>query len=82
MPSRRLECLLLDENSLKRYVDIVVVVPPNANPLKKCRAEMAKEKRMILNRVKDHVVFHIASRGTIKEMWDALYTLYQGYFEQ
>jgi len=39
---------------------------------------MAKEKRMILDGVKDHVFFHITSRGTTKEMWDVLSTLYQG----
>jgi len=43
---------------------------------------MAKAKRMILDGVKDHVVCHVASRGTTKEMWDALATLYLGSFEQ
>lgn len=33
---------------------------------------------MILDRVKDHVVYHIARRATAKEMWDALCMLYQG----
>lgn len=37
---------------------------------------------MILDGVKDHVFYHIASKGTAKEMWDALSTLYQGSFEQ
>lgn len=32
--------------------------------------------------VKDHVVYHIASKGTAKEMWDALAPLYQGFSEQ
>ncbi len=43
---------------------------------------MAKAKRMILDGVKDHVVCHIASRGTAREMWDVLSMLYQGSFEQ
>ena len=60
----------------------MVVVLADADPLKKYMVEMAKVKRMILDGVKDHVVCHIASRGTAKEMWDALSTLYQGSFEQ
>ena len=47
---------LLDEHGLKTYVDNVVVVPADADPLKKYRAEMAKAKRMILDGVKDHMV--------------------------
>lgn len=52
---------LLDEHALKTYVDIVVVEPTKLGPLKKYRTEMEKEKRMILNEVKDHVVYHIVS---------------------
>lgn len=64
---------LLDEHSLKTYVDNVMDVPADANPLKKYKAE-----RMILNEVKNHVVCHIASKGTAKEVWDVFSTLYQG----
>jgi len=64
------------------YVDSVVAVLADADPLKKYKTEMAKVKRMILDGVKDHVVCHVASRGIAKEMWDALATLYQGSSEQ
>jgi len=73
---------LLDEHALKTYVDSVVDEPTDADPLKKYKAEMGKAKRMILDGVKDHVVCHIASRATAKEMWDASVTLYQGSSEQ
>ena len=76
----RMLCLL-DEHFLKSYVNNVMVVLVDPNPLK-YRGEMAKTKRMILDIVKDHVVCNIASRGIAKEMWDALTTLYQGFFEQ
>jgi len=72
----------LDEHALKTYVDSVVAVLANPDPLKKYRSEMAKSKRMILDGVKDHVVCHVASRGNAKEMWDALATLYQGSSKQ
>lgn len=44
--------------------------------MKKYRAEMVKAKRMILAGVKDHI------KGTTKETWDALATLYQGSSKQ
>ena len=72
---------LLDEHALKTYVDNVVAEPTDADPLK-YKAKMSIAKRMILDGVKDHVVCHIASKGTAKEMWDALATLNQGSSEQ
>ena len=50
---------LLDEHDLKTYIDSVVVVPADADPLKKYRKEMAKAKRLILDGVRDHMVSHI-----------------------
>ena len=73
---------LLDEHDLKTFIDSVVPVPADPDPLKAYKKDMAKAKRLILNRVRDHVVCHIASKGTTKEMWDALATLYQGFSEQ
>ena len=60
----------------------MVVEPTYANPLKKYKAEMAKAKQLILDGVKDHVVCHIASKGTAKDILDALATLYQGSSKQ
>ena len=51
-------------------------------PLKAYKKDMAKAKRLILDGVRDHVVCHITGKGTAKEMWDALETLYQGFSEQ
>lgn len=73
---------LLDEHALKTYLDNIVVVPADTDPLKKYKSKMVKAKRMILDGVKDHVVCHVTSRGTAKEMWDTLATLYQRSFEQ
>ena len=76
----RMSCFL-DEHFLNIYIDSVVAEPVDPDPLKKYKGEMAKTKRMILDKVKDHVVCHIAGRGTAMEMWDALSMLYQGSFE-
>lgn len=69
---------LLYENALKTYGDNVLDELADVDPLKKKKVEMSKAKRMILYGVKDHLVCHVASKETTKEMWDALTTLYQG----
>eukprot|EP00253_Pinus_taeda_P032495 PITA_32495 len=76
----RISCLL-DEHNLKTYVDSVVVVPTDLDPLKKYKAKMAKAKRLILDRVRDHVVCHIVDKDTARQMWEALAMLYRS-FEQ
>lgn len=73
---------LLDEHDLKTYIDSVVDVPVDVDPLKKYKKEMAKSKRLILDGVRDHVVSHIARKGTAQQMWEALATLYEGSSEQ
>lgn len=61
----RISCLL-DEHDLKTYVNSVVAILVDPDLLKKLKAEMAKAKRMILDRVRDHVVCHIASKDTAR----------------
>ena len=68
---------LLDEHDLKTFIDSVEVVPIDAYPLKAYKKDTTKAKRLILDGVRDHVVSHITGKGTAKEMWDALATLYQ-----
>ena len=72
----RISCLL-DEHDLKTYVDSVVVVPADPDPLKKYKGEMEKDKRLILDGVRDHVVCHIVDKDTGQQMWEALATLYE-----
>jgi len=73
---------LLDEHFLRIYVDNVVAEPADPDPLKKYKGEMEKNKRMILEGVKDHIVCQITDKETTKEMWYALLMLYQGSSEQ
>lgn len=69
---------VLDKNRIKDYALKVVVVPVDVDPLKKYEEAQAKAKCMILDRVKDQVVPHIAEKETTREMWETLITLYQG----
>lgn len=63
---------LLDEYGLKLYINNVVAVPQDADQLKEYQREMAKAKRLILGGVWDHIVLHISSKDTAKQMWNAL----------
>lgn len=56
----------------------VVAVLVDVNAVEKYEEAKAKAKCMILDRVKDHVIPHIAEKTIAKEMWDTLTTLYQG----
>ena len=69
---------LLNEHDLKAFIDNVVAVPADPDPLKAYKKDMAKAKRLILDRVRDRIISQISSKGTAKETWDALATLYQG----
>lgn len=73
---------LLDEHELKAFINSAVDELVVAAPLRAFKKNMAKAKWWILNGVKDHIVSHISSKGTAKEMWDALAKLYQGSSEQ
>ena len=43
---------------------------------------MAKAKKLLFDGVKDHIVSHIASKDTAREMWEALAVLCEGSCEQ
>ena len=60
----------------------MVVVPTDPDHNKKCKFDMAKAKRLILDGVKDHIVSHIAGKNTTREIWEALFVLYEGTSEQ
>lgn len=52
-----------------QHIDAAVVLPQDADQLKEYRKEIAQAKRLILDRVQDHIVSHIAGKDTAKEMW-------------
>ena len=68
---------MLEENGIKDYATIGVVVPIDATQLAIYKKEDAKARRIILDGVKDHIVPHISELDTAKEMWDAILNLYQ-----
>jgi len=69
---------ILDRHRIKAFALRTVVVPVNLADNETYEDAMSKEKCIILDDVKDHVVQHIAEKDTTKEMWDTLMKLYQG----
>jgi hypothetical protein len=69
----------LEENDLKDYVEMVVLVPdPNcAQELATHKKKEVKAKQVLLDSVKDHLIPHIFEKKTTKETYDALVGLYQ-----
>ena len=55
-----------------------MVVPTDVALLAKFNENQARDKRLIMDGVKDHVVTHISEKKTTNEVWMALTTLYQG----
>lgn len=73
---------MLDRNSVKNFALKVIAIPVDPNDNGKYEEAMARAKCIILDRVKDHVVPHIAKKETAVEMWEALKNLYQHTFVQ
>ena len=68
--------LLLEENGIKDYVTTIVVVPIDVTQLVTYKKDDAKERRIILHGIKDHIFPHILKLGTMKKMCGAILNLY------
>jgi hypothetical protein len=69
--------MLLKEVDLWIFVERNVTIPIDPMQLAEHNKKMAKEKRIILDFLKDHLIPPIAKKKTSKEMYDALITVYQ-----
>jgi len=63
---------LLDEHDLEEFVTIMTSKSTNSQELATFKKEMAKAKTMVLERVQDHIIPHIANKNTTKDLWDVL----------
>jgi hypothetical protein len=69
--------MLLEEHDLWDFIENKVVEPTDPVLLAEHKKKMAKTKQVILDSMKDHLIPHITKRPRVKEMFDALVTLYQ-----
>jgi hypothetical protein len=69
--------LLLEDNELKEYVDDVVHSLTYLVDLTFHKKKEMKAKRVLLDSTKDRLIPHITEKETAKNMYDALFGLYQ-----
>jgi hypothetical protein len=69
--------LLLEENDLKEYVEVVVASSIDLQELVAHKKKEVKAKKVLLESIKDHLIPHISEKKSSKEMYDALVSLYQ-----
>ena len=69
--------LILEENVLDRY--IIEEVPELEGDEAKSahKRSMAKAKRIIADSIKDHLIPHVSSFNTLKEVYDALKNMFE-----
>jgi hypothetical protein len=68
--------LLLEDNDLKDYVEMVILDSNDPQELVAHRKREVKTKRVLLDSVKDHLIPHMFEKKTTKDMYDALVALY------
>ena len=70
--------LILEENDLEGFLEEEILEPEGDEEKAKHKKSMVKEKIIIANSMKDHLIPHVSSLETPKHMFDALSQLYEG----
>ena len=70
--------LILEEHELENYIKEEVVEPEGDEDKVRHKKSMIKAKRIIAESIKDHLIPHVSSLKTPKEMFDALAKLFEG----
>ena len=69
--------LILEENDLEGFIKEEVAKPEEDEAKAKHKKDMIKAKRIIVDSIKDHLIPHVSSRRTPKEMFKALSSLFE-----
>ena len=69
--------LVLEENELDTYITGEVPVPEGDEAKALHKKNLIKAKRIIADSIKDHLIPHVSSLKTPKEMFDALTKLFE-----
>lgn len=68
---------ILEENDLEEYVNRVILKPTYNNGKENHKKNQAKEKRILIDSVKYHLIPHISQLKIAKEEYDALTYLFE-----
>jgi hypothetical protein len=67
-----------EEQGVWEFVDNPPATPTDPQQLAQHNKKDVKAKKIILDRVKDNIIPHLAGKKTTTEMWTAIIGLYQG----
>ena len=70
--------LILEEHDLENYIKGEVAEPEGDEDKVNHKKNLVKSKRIITDSIKDHLIPHVSSLKTPKEMFDAMTNLYEG----
>ena len=70
--------LILEENDLEGFIEEDIPEPEEDEATTKHKKSLVKAKRIIADSIKDHLIPHVSSLKTPKQMFDALSRLYEG----
>ena len=70
--------LVLEENDLEGFIEADIPEPEGDEDKAKHKKSLVKAKRIIADSIKDHLIPHVSSLNTPKQMFDALSRLYEG----
>ena len=70
--------LILEENDLEKFVKEEVAEPEGDEAKAIFKKNMIRAKRIIADSIKDHLIPHVSSLETPKEMFEALTRLFEG----
>ena len=70
--------LILEEHYLEGFIEAKVLKLEGDEAKARHKKSLIKAKRIIADSIKDHLIPHVSSLKTSKEMFDALSRLYKG----
>ena len=70
--------LILEEHYLEGYVKDEVLEPEGDEAKAKHKKDIVKDKRIIVESIKDHLIPQVSSKKTPREMFEALTSLFEG----
>ena len=70
--------LILEEHDREGFIEADISKPEGDEAKAKHKESLIKAKRIIADSIKDHLIPHVSSLRTPKEMFDALSCLYEG----
>ena len=71
--------LILEENDLEKFVKEEVAEPEGDKAKANFKTNMIRAKRIIADSIKDHLIPHVSSLDTPKEMFEAITRLFEGF---